>query len=99
MPRGVPREYKTYRARRTMKLGFEDRMRDQLVPEAITFVRVESLVASGYLDEVSVTKAELVEAINQFYPEAATAYGLPVNRAANAAYKARMEILREEEAS
>lgn len=91
MPKGVPRQYKTYRARRTMKVGYEHRMRGQLVPEAIEFFRVESLVGSGYLDEVVVSHAELVEAINEFCPSAAKAYGLPVNRQASAAYKARME--------
>ena len=81
MPKGVPnavRMYKTYRARRTQLIGTAHRFPGELVPEAITWFRVESNVGSGYLDEVEVPGAELMAALAKYCPEIAPKYGLKI---------------------
>lgn len=61
----------SFRARKPMRIGLEQRQPGQLVPEAHTFNLVESLIHGGFLVRQNVQEDEFRGAVEKFCPEMA----------------------------
>lgn len=59
----------TYRAGRILDIGEGKRQPGELVPEAVTWFRLENLVNLGYLQSTEVSVETFAEAVQKYCPE------------------------------